>query len=154
MAESINEISLEGFQVVSGEMFKHIPRKTSPTCTLFPTAVCFSKQSILALNNCEHIRMEVNTEKKSLLVIPVTARDPDGVRWLKSIRDSQARKIECGRFTEKLYQAWGWNPELRYRAEGRLVMADSKLMLLFDFSKPECFKKNDMRTARKQGVSQ
>ena len=80
----IQEISVEGFQVVSGSMFAHLPRHLSATCTLWPDSINFSKYAIYMLNNCERIRIEVNTAKRCILVVPVTANDRDGVRWMKT----------------------------------------------------------------------
>ena len=66
----LSEISLDGFQVVSGQMFAHLPRKSDATCTLWPTSISFSKQAVVLLNNCEHIRIEINPTTKGLLVVP------------------------------------------------------------------------------------
>ena len=75
----LSEISLDGFQVVSGQMFAHLPRKSDATCTLWPTSISFSKQAVVLLNNCEHIRIEINPTTKGLLVVPVTSKDQDSV---------------------------------------------------------------------------
>ena len=138
---SIKEISLEGFKVVSGEMFAHLPRKTDATCTLWPTAMSFSKQALLLLGNCEHVRIEVNVQRKGLLVVPVTTKDRDCIHWIKSIKTPTIRKMECCNFTRQLYDAWGWNPDQIYRATGRLVTADNKVMLLFEFHEAETWKR-------------
>ena len=93
----LSEISLEGFQVVSGQMFAHLPRKSDATCTLWPSSISFSKQSVVLLNNCEHIRIEINPATRGLLVVPVTSKDQDGIRWIKNVKEPVARKIECMR---------------------------------------------------------
>ena len=137
----IQEISVEGFQVVSGSMFAHLPRHLSATCTLWPDSINFSKYAIYMLNNCERIRIEVNTAKRCILVVPVTANDRDGVRWMKTKnQEIEARKMDCKQFTGPLYDAWGWDREYVYRATGQLVTYDQKVMLLFDFSYPENWK--------------
>lgn len=141
MDNNIREISLDGFQVVSGEMFKHLPRKSDATCTIWPTSMAFSKQAITLLGNCEHIRVEINSRTKGLLVIPVSAKDRDSIRWIKSVKAPAARKMECAKFAKMLYETWGWSEEQVYRAVGRLVTADNKVMLLYDFTEPECWKK-------------
>lgn len=137
----LKEISLDGFQVVSGEMFKHLPRKSDATCTVWPSSMAFSKQAIVLLGNCEHIRIQVNARTKGLLVVPVSSNDRDSIRWIKSVKSPAARKIECAKFAQQLYETWGWNPDQVYRAVGRLVTADNKVMLLYDFSEPESWKK-------------
>jgi len=83
----------------------------------------------------------VNPVRKGLLVVPVTVKDRDCVRWIKSIKNPTIRKMECCQFARQLYETWGFNPELNYRAIGKLVAADNKVMLLFDFSDPESWKR-------------
>ena len=138
---SIKEISLDGFKVVSGEMFAHLPRKSDATCTLWPSAISFSKQSLILLGNCEHVRIEVNVKTKGLLVVPVTSKDRDCIRWIKNVKEPTVRKMECTHFTKQLYEAWGLNLEQVYRAIGKLVAADNKVMLLFEFTDAETWKK-------------
>ena len=36
-----------------------------------------------------------------------------------------------------LNKMWGWNIDYIYRAQGKLVTAGNKVMLLFDFTEPE-----------------
>lgn len=139
----LSEISLDGFQVVSGQMFAHLPRKSDATCTLWPTSISFSKQAIVLLNNCEHIRIEINPQTRGLLVVPVTSKDQDGIRWVKSVKSPAARKIECKSFASQLYDTWGWNKNLVYRATGRLFTADNKVLMLFDFANPESWKSRE-----------
>ena len=139
-ASEIREISLEGFKVVSGEMFNHLPRKSEPTCTMWSNSLSFSKMAISTLNNCERIRIEVNAQQKRLLAIPVTAKDRDNVRWVKNMKELTSRKLECRGFTAPLFEAWKWDEAYVYRAVGKLVTANQKVMLLFDFNDAENWK--------------
>lgn len=134
------EISMDGFQVVSGDMFVHQARPGFITCTLWNDSLVFGKPSITALNNCENIRIEVNIAKKSILVTPVTSNDRDKVRWITNNKTMPPRKLLCREFSEKLYEAWKWNKEYVYRAKGRLVTADNKIMILYDFAHAESWK--------------
>ena len=144
----IQEISIEGYQVVSGSMFSHMPRNMGPTCTIWPGSINFSKYSLFMLNKCEHVRIEVNSAKRKILIIPVTSADRDGIRWIKNGKQSiEPRKMECKQFTAPLYEAWGWDEECVYRASGQLVTADQKVMLLFDFNNPEQWKGRGLEKA-------
>ena len=138
--DEIQEISKEGFQVVNGELFRRGPRMGQPTSTIWPNGISFSKASLQALNLCERIRVEVNLAKHCILIVPVTEKDRDNVRWLKSRKEPAARKIECTAFTSQLYDSWGWKNDLAYKAVGRVVTVEKKVMLLFDFSMPESWK--------------
>ena len=137
MPNEIQEISLEGFQVESGDEFTSRQRFNEPTATLNSNSISFSKAALTAVNNCERIRIEVNAQAKAILVVPVTIKDRDNVRWTKSQKEPAPRKIECVAFASQLYKIWNWNKEETYRATGRVVKADKKVMLLFDFTKPE-----------------
>ena len=134
------EINLDGFQVVSSDMFAHANRQTDPTCTLWYTSISFNKVAFTALNNCERVRVEINPQKKCILIIPVTAKDKDGIRWSKNIKEPVARRIECRGFTNQLYKMWEWDSDFVYRTSGRLEKKKKKVMLLYDFSSPESWK--------------
>lgn len=134
------EISMEGFQVVSGELFVHLPARKDPSCTIWYTSISFSKTSLYALNCCERVLIKVNSKTKCILLVPVTAKDKDGVRWVRGVKEPTTRKIECREFTSQLYKTWELNPNMIYRTYGRIVTANKKVMMLFDFSDSESWK--------------
>ena len=94
-------------------------------------------RSLTALNNCERVRIEIHPQKKSVLLVPVTLKDKDGIPWRKNIKDYAPRRMECVKFSSKLYEMWGWDTGCVYRTAGRIVTVDNKVMLLFNFSSPE-----------------
>lgn len=145
--DEIQEISKEGFQVVSGELFRRSFHIGQLTATLWPNSISFSKAALQALNMCERIRIEVNMAKRCILIVPVTEKDKDNVRWIKARKEPAARKIECTAFTSQLYDAWGWKRDLAYKVTGRIVTAEKKVMLLFDFSMSESWKFKDKAKA-------
>ncbi len=136
----VEEMSLDGFQIVKSDMFMHSPRKSNPTCTIKPTKLSFNRMSIETLNNCEFIRLEVNPATRCLLVSPMPSNDKDSIRWIKGQKEQTSRNMESKRFGDEIYRAWGLDPDYNYRAVGRLVSARNKIMLLFDFSKAEMWK--------------
>ena len=150
MSELIQEISLEGFQVVRSELFRRALRVSAPTATIWPNRISFSRSALAALNNCERVRFEINSAKRCLLVVPVTEMDRDNVRWTKDSKEPAVRMIECLAFTKQLYNSWGWFSELAYRATGRIVSYEKKVMLLFDFSNAESWKYKDKSQLQKK----
>jgi hypothetical protein len=140
MANGIEEMSLEGFQVVRADMFLHLPRKGEATCTVWPTKISFNKLALSALNFCEFVRIEINPSSKCMLIVPVTSKDRDGIRWVKGQRSFTVRNMESRQFGDQLYSSWGLDPEFNYRATGRLVSSNGKVMLLFNFSDAEIWK--------------
>lgn len=144
----VEPISIEGFQVVSGELFSHINRYVSPSCKIWSSGITFNRLALAALNCCERVRFEVHPQKKSLLVVPVTAKDKDNIIWRKNIKEYAPRRMESVRFSSQLYEIWGWDPGCVYRATGRVVTVDNKVMLLFDFNAPEQWKAKEKKAAK------
>jgi len=83
----VEEISMDGFQVVSGEYFARRAVYFSPTCTIWSGGITFNKMALTVLNNCERVRIEIHPQKKSVLIVPVTIKDKDGIPWRKNIKD-------------------------------------------------------------------
>ena len=131
---NICEISLDGFQVVRGQYFS---RQLEPLFTIWYSNISFNTAAFTALNNCESVSIMVNNKTRCVIIKPVPSKDKDAISWLKPPENQKYRKLECSRFTQQLFQLWEWDKELHYRTNGRLVSADKKLMLLFDFTKPE-----------------
>ena len=136
----LQEVSMEGFQVVSGSMFSHFPKTSEPSCTLWYSSISFSKSAVSALNGCDRVLIQVNAKSKGILIVPVSSKDKDGILWLKDSKIVQAKKMDCKIFTSQLYETWGFDPEYVYRSYGRLVTSDKKVMLLFEFNRPESWK--------------
>lgn len=140
MISSLEEVSMEGFQVVSSSMFSHFPKTSEPSCTLWYSSISFSKSAVNALNGCERVLIQVNAKTKGILIVPVSSKDKDGILWLKDSKVVQAKKMDCKAFTSQLFKTWGFDPEYVYRSYGRVVTADKKVMLLFDFKDTENWK--------------
>ena len=136
---NIEEIDLSGFEIVNKTMFMPPPRRYEATCTLGPSNIGFSKQCAKDLNECDHIRMDVNYNNRKLVISPTTANNPNGIPWVNRKRDGtyDMCKMESVRFFSALYKTWQLDVDLRYRSAGRIVAANGKIMLLFDFNTAE-----------------
>jgi hypothetical protein len=134
---NINEISLNGFQVVRGLYFS---RQLEPSFTIWYSSVAFNMAAFSALHNCESISILINSDTRCVIIKPITSKDRDAINWLKPPDYQKHQKLECARFTHQLFDLWQWDKELHYRTNGRLVTSDKKLMLIFDFSRPEVWR--------------
>ena len=141
----VNEISMEGFQVISGDYFYGPQRLMVPSMTFWDGSIGFSKQDVILLNGCECILLQINADAKKIIAVPTTSKDADAVHWIKNKRTNDPRKISCKKLTDQVYEMWGWNRDHIYRARGKLVTAGNKVMLLFDFSEPENWKKPEAK---------
>lgn len=130
----MDEISLEGFHLVQGQMFTNTPE---PSMSLWYSGVAFNVACYAMLNDCGSIQLRVHHTQKKILISPCPSKDRDAVNWQKSPDKQKSKKLECSKFAHPLYERWELNKNARYRAPGKLVMADKKVMILFDFSDPE-----------------
>ena len=146
--DNLNEISMEGFQVVSSDFFCTVSRVSAPTITVWDGSIGFSKQDLLLLNSCENVLMQINAENKKILVVPTSSKDKDAIKWVKKTNPLEAKKFSCPKLTDNLYDAWNWDKDYIYRATGRLVTVQNKVMLYFDFSEPEKWKKPEAKDAK------
>lgn len=144
----VEPISIEGFQVVSGELFSHVSSYALPSCTIWGSGISFNRISLTALNCCERIRLEVHPQKKSLLAVPVTIKDKDSIIWRKNKKEYAPRRMESVRFSSQIYTIWGWDTGCVYKAVGHVVTVEDKVMLLFDFSAPEQWKAKEKKAAK------
>ena len=146
--EQYNEISMDGFKAVSSDFFCTVSRVSAPTITVWDGSIGFSKQDLLLLNSCENVLMQINAENKKILVVPTSSKDKDAIKWVKKTNPLEAKKFSCPKLTDNLYDAWNWDKDYIYRATGRLVTVQNKVMLYFDFSEPEKWKKPEAKDAK------
>ena len=83
--EPVNEISLEGFKIVSGDFFCTVSRVSAPTMTVWDGSIGFSKQDLILLNSCENVIMQINAPERRVLIIPSSSKD-------RRIRTSNAHR--------------------------------------------------------------
>ncbi|MCL1857723.1 MAG: hypothetical protein FWF92_00620 [Oscillospiraceae bacterium] len=131
---AIGDISLDGFQIVKGNYFN---RQIEPYMSFRDTSVSFNIAAYKALNCVATVQIMVNQTTRKILIRPINSDDVNSITWLKNLENPNCKPIECAPFTRPLYEMWKWKPKTRYRAYGKLVKNDKKLMLLFDFSAPE-----------------
>lgn len=132
----IENINLKGYQIVESRMF----RKTNiPSMNLFPTAISFNRDCHLALNNCDNIQIMVNLETKTVLIKSCTSSDENAILWERGTKSTYIPRFTCEDLTKLLFSVWKLDRNYHYRVGGRLVKADSKLMLLFDFKDYETY---------------
>ena len=128
------ELDISGFQTVKSELFTSTAQRSSATCSLCDNRISFGKVALQQLNNCEYVKLEVNPESKCLLVIPVNSSDSNCIRWVSNGKEPQLRNLQSKSFCDWLRRTWGFDQELDYRANGRLVTSKKKVMMVFDFS--------------------
>ena len=133
----ISEINMDGFQVVRGQLFS---RMLEPFMSIWYSSISFNAACYSALNECAAIQLLVNSHDRRVLVKPTPSSDRDSINWSKEPDKHKCRKIECSNLMHQIFDMWGLDKELHYRANGKLVTADRKIMLLFDFNRTEAWR--------------
>lgn len=133
---AMSEISLDGFQLVRGQLFARTPE---PSMSIWYSSISFNAACHQALNDCASIQFLVHSERRRIIIKPCPSKDQDAVNWQKASGKHKSQKIECSKFMHQVFELWGLDKDYHYRATGQLVMADRKVMLLFDFSEPEAW---------------
>lgn len=136
---AIGDVTLDGFQIVKGNFFN---RQIEPYMSFWATSISFNLAAYKSLNNVASVQIMVNQTNRKILIRPVSSDDIDAVNWIRNVDKPSSKPMECSAFTRPLYEMWKWNSKTRYRAYGRLVKHDKKLMLMFDFSSPEIIPPN------------
>ena len=127
----IKNISLDGFRIVNSMYFTH---QAEPSMTIWETAISFNAASHAAFNDCDAIEIYVNEKSRCILIKPALSKEPEAVQWKKG-KDGTYYKMECSAFARRLFDLWKLNTKYHYRAFGKTVQCEKKLMMLFDFSK-------------------
>lgn len=135
---SIDEINLDGFQVVQRQLFGRV---LEPTMTIRASNISFSVAAYRALNNCEAVQLRVHWDQRRIVACPTSSTEPNALTWIKDLSKPKSKSIECSNFTKTIFEMWNWNKALRYCATGRLVRSEQKLMLLFDWNRPITYEK-------------
>ena len=133
-ASTLKQLDLDGFQVVNSSLFCSM---SSPTMSIWNDSISFSQATYIALNNCEAISIMVNHKTRSILIGTVQSSSPNAVAWKKGKEVVKYSKISCATFTRQLFEEWGLDSEARYKAIGRMVQAEKKVMILVEFANAE-----------------
>lgn len=138
----IKNISLDGFQIVKSKYFS---RQNEPVMSLFSSAIAFNIAAQNALNRCEFVEIYLNEKNKSIIIKPAAgSKENEAVRWRSGKEEPKYSRVECSMFAKPIFESWGLNPKYHYKATGRLVQCDKKVMLLFDFTDKEVWQGSKM----------
>lgn len=126
----LSDISLDGYQLVRATYFE---KSVEPIMTLWNTSVAFGLGCYTALGNCEFIQLMLNDAERCIIIKSTNSKEDEALSWRRSAKGMKYNKLDCAMFAKKLYQRWELTPAYHYRANGKLVHCDKKLMILFDF---------------------
>ncbi len=132
----IQEVNLEGYQVITSQFFE---KQIEPMVTMTNVGFTFNIGVLEALQNCEAVQILINEKTQTMIVKPVSSAIPEAITWKKPTKSQPFCKLDCPALIRRIIDVWDLNKNYRYRASGRQVRVDQKVMLLFDFCEPQIF---------------
>ena len=134
-----DSFSFDGFQVVRGEFFAHT---YEPSVTFSDYKVYVNKACIKKLPDFNYVQILVNPEQKKMAVRPCEEEEKDSFRWCSATEKRNPKQITCKIFFAKVFTLMGWDPNDRYKLLGKLIRVKEDVIILFDLSSPEVYKRN------------
>lgn len=143
------EINLKDYKVVSAQLFRF---DKAPFMNIYPKKISFSNEARGMLNNCQAIRIMINEQKKTVAIRAMPPSESNTLVWIKEgMKEAYIPQYSCPKLTSHLYEIWGWDLNLRYKASGMLVQFSGRPLIVFDFSEADSFplKWEELVNARK-----
>lgn len=149
------EFDFDGFQVVRREFFAHMsePSVTFNNYKFNVNAACINK-----FPDFEYAQVLINRSKKILALRPCDEYAKDAFMWCsipasgKQKGKRKPKATTCKLFFAKIISLMEWNPDYRYKILGKVVKANDEILLVFDLTATEVYKK-EIREGEKTKTS-
>jgi hypothetical protein len=122
--------NFEGFEIVSRKL---LSKPNFPQVTLKHGFLIFNAYAIKALDECSHIKILINIEKKSMIAKPCDEYTRDSVQWSKvdKLGNMVPKKIIGKPFTGRLFYDMYWDFKGTYKIKGKQIKDRDEKMLEF-----------------------
>ena len=74
------------------------------------------------------------------MISAAASNSVNAINWKKSKNVSKYCKLSCATFCKQLFEEWNLDTTARYKAMGRMVQVDKRVMMLFEFGNAEKWK--------------
>jgi hypothetical protein len=134
----VDQFNFEGYEVVRGEFFS---KANCPAVTLRYGSVVFNVRTIRKLNECSHIQILINTEKKLMIAKPCEEDEKDSLQWSRIDKRGKVipRAITGKMFTAQLYNDMKWDIESTIKILGIPVKCKDERIFIFELINAEAY---------------
>ena len=134
----VDKFDYDGFEVVRREWFS---KANCPAVTLKYGSVSFNVRAIRKLNECSHIQILINIEKKLMIAKPCEEDDKDSLQWSRIDKRGKVvpRNISGRVFTAQLYKDINWNIESIIKVLGTLLKCKDEKIFVFNLVNAEAY---------------
>jgi hypothetical protein len=138
--KDVDKFDFDGFEVVRREWFS---KANCPAVTFRYGSVTFNVRAIRKLDECSHIQILMNYEKKLIIAKPCEEDDNDSLQWSKINKFGKAspRTITGKVFTAQLYKDMKWNIESTVKVLGTLLKCQNEKIFVFNLINAEAYLK-------------
>ena len=134
----VDRFDYDGYEVVRREWFS---KANCPAVTLKYGSVVFNVRAIRKLNECRHIQILINAEKKLMIAKPCEEDEKDSLQWSKvDKRDKVVPRTITGKvFTAQLFKDMNWNIESTIKVLGTLLKCKDEKIFVFNLTNAEAY---------------
>ncbi len=135
----VDRFDFDGYEVVRKELFS---KANCPAVTLKYGKVMFNSRAIRKLDECSHIQILINSEKKLMIAKPCAEEEKDSVQWSKIDRKTEktvTRQISGQYFTAQLFEEMRWDINSTIKILGTLLKCKTEKIFIFNLVNAEAY---------------
>ncbi len=134
----VDRFDYDGYEVVRRELFS---KANCPAVTMKYGSVMFNVRAIRKLNECSHIQILMNSEKKLMIAKPCGEDAKDSVQWSKVDKHGKVvpRTITGKVFTAQLYDDMKWGFQATIKTLGTLLKCKDERIFVFNLVNAEAY---------------
>src|SRR5574344_415725 len=135
--QSIQDIEIEGFQVVRREYFAHM---FEPAVSLKIDSITFNCACIRRFPNVQYVQLLINPDQKRLVIKPCDEDAKDAIKWCNIKNGKQEpRTVNCRIFSAKLFDMLKWITTCRYKLLGLVAKSGGEQLIAFSLEDTEVY---------------
>lgn len=134
----VERFDFDGYEVVRRELFSKV---NCPAVTIKYGSVGFNIRAIRKLNECSHIQILINQEKKLMIAKPCGEEEKDSVQWSRVDKRAKVvkRDITGKYFTAQLYKDMNWDIGATFKVLGTMLICREERIFVFDLKNAEAY---------------
>ena len=134
----VESFDFDGYEVVRKEFFS---KANCPAVTIKYGRVIFNIRAIRKLDECNHIQILMNQEKKMMIAKPCAEEEKDSVQWSRVDKHEKvvSRAITGKVFTAQLFSDMNWGLSGTIKVLGTLLKCKGEKIFIFDLANAEAY---------------
>lgn len=134
----VDHFDFSGYEVVRKELFS---KANCPAVTMKFGRVMFNIRAIRKLDECSHIQILMNQEKKMMIAKPCGEEEKDSVQWSRVDKRGKvvSRQITGKVFTLQLFRDMNWDLNATIKVLGTQLKCKGEKLFIFELINAEAY---------------